>query len=102
MKFSTIDGDGRITRQPELAKTINVMSPPEILQTVSRKGEDAEATEEPVSEPSTVGIERLPVPVVVQPAAVRVRPPSVAVLEDMERAEQVRPPNEHHEHEMEL
>ena len=102
VKFSTIDRDGRITRQPELEKTVNVMSPPEILQTSTGKSDDSDTGEQPVSESATVGIERLAVPVVVQPAAVRVRPPSVAVLEDMERAEQVRPPNEHHEHEMEL
>lgn len=102
VKFSAIDLEGRIMRQPELDKTVNVMSPPEVLQTATGKSNDSEAADQPVSEPTT-GIERLPVPFVVQPAALRVRPPSVSVLEDMERAEQVRPPNEHHhEHEMEL
>jgi type IV secretion system protein VirD4 len=96
--FCAIEDDGRIVRQRPLDKTPNVVSRPEILvETTLVEESDAET---PVS-PNAV-VERIPKTVAANPSAVRVRPPSVAVLEDMERAEQVRPPVEHHEHQMEL
>jgi type IV secretion system protein VirD4 len=100
--FNTIDSEGEIRQQPDLDKTVNVLSPPEILETPKRAVADSSDSEQPVSDPPMTGIERLPRPVTVNPAAARVKPPSVAVIEEMERAEQVRPPNEHHQHEMEL
>lgn len=101
VRFNAINSDGRIVQQPAIDKTVNVMSPPEMVEPRTSKPADAAVAEQPVSEPATVAIERLPGSVV-HPAAVRVCPPSVTVLEDMERAEQVRPPVEHHEHQMEL
>jgi hypothetical protein len=101
VKFSAITNEGRIVPQTAIDKTVNVMSPPEIIEPRTTKSANAEGSEQPVSESAIVAVERLPVPAV-HSAAARVRPPSVTVLEDMERAEQVRPPNEHHEHRMEL
>jgi hypothetical protein len=52
-----------------------------------------------VGEPAAAQTDRRITP---NAAAARVRPPAVAVLEEVERAEQVRPPNDHLNNEMEL
>ena len=97
-EFCAIEDEGRIIRQRPLDKTPNVVSLPEIL--VETTPVDESDSETPVS-PNAV-VERIPRTMAANPTAVRVRPPSVALLEEMERAEQVRPPVEHHEHQMEL
>ncbi|MBN9658383.1 MAG: type IV secretory system conjugative DNA transfer family protein [Acidobacteria bacterium] len=92
VSFVMIDGDGAVRAQPDIDKTPNVISAAEVLYPSIAKPHTANDGDDPTTAPPAP----LPKPIHVNSAAARVRPPAVVQVDEMENAEQVRPPEEHH------
>ena len=91
VSFVMIEGDGVVRAQPDIDKTPNVISAPEVLEASTSKPNAANDGDDPTTAPHAP----LPKPIHAN-AAARVRPPSVGALDELENAGQVRPPEEHH------